>query len=80
MVPDEPSGYADHGFTESLARRDRGFLDAFGQRRLEFQVGDERFTLHKGDSIYFDSSVPHRGRSLGVEATALVVIHDSAKR
>lgn len=48
--------------------------------KVEFQVGDERFTLRKGDSIYFDSSVPHRGRCLGVEATALVVIHDSTKR
>lgn len=48
--------------------------------KVEFQIGDERFTLSKGDSVYFDSSVPHRGRSLGVEATALVVIHDSTKR
>jgi transcriptional regulator with XRE-family HTH domain len=47
---------------------------------VEFQVGDERFTLRKGDSIYFDSSVPHRGRSVGREAKALVVIHDTAKR
>ena len=47
---------------------------------VEFQVGDERFTLRKGDSIYFDSSVPHRGRSVGREARALVVIHDTAKR
>lgn len=48
--------------------------------KVELQVGDERFALRKGDSIYFDSSVPPRGRCLGVEATALVVIHDSTKR
>jgi transcriptional regulator with XRE-family HTH domain len=47
---------------------------------VKFQVGDERFTLRKGDSIYFDSSVPHRGWSAGPEARALVVIHDTAKR
>jgi len=47
---------------------------------VEFQVGDERFTLRKGDSIYFDSRVPHRGRSIGREAKALVVIHDTATR
>jgi mannose-6-phosphate isomerase-like protein (cupin superfamily) len=47
---------------------------------IEFQVGDERFTLRKGDSVYFDASVPHRGRSRGAGAKALVVIHDTAKR
>jgi transcriptional regulator with XRE-family HTH domain len=47
---------------------------------VEFQVGGEHFTLRKGDSIYFDSSVPHRGWSRGSEATALVVIHDAAER
>ena len=47
---------------------------------VEFQVGDERFTLKKGDSIYFDSSVPHRGWSRKSEAKALVVIHDTAKQ
>jgi transcriptional regulator with XRE-family HTH domain len=47
---------------------------------VEFQVGEERFTLRKGDSVYFDASVPHRGRSAGAEAKALVVIHDTAKR
>jgi mannose-6-phosphate isomerase-like protein (cupin superfamily) len=46
---------------------------------VEFQVGDERFTLRRGDSIYFDASVPHRGRSVGAQAKALVVIHDTAK-
>lgn len=45
---------------------------------VKFQVGDERFTLRKGDSIYFDSSVPHRGWSSGPAAKALVVIHDTA--
>jgi transcriptional regulator with XRE-family HTH domain len=47
---------------------------------IEFQVGDERFTLRKGDSVYFDASVPHRGWSRGAGAKALVVIHDTAKR
>ncbi len=43
--------------------------------RVAFQVGDERFTLGPGDSLYFDSAVPHRGWSLGREAKALVVMH-----
>lgn len=44
------------------------------QGRVAFQVGDERFTLGPGDSLYFDSAVPHRGWSLGREAKALVVM------
>lgn len=43
--------------------------------RVIFQVGDERHALHKGDSIYFDAAIPHRGWSIGRDATALVVIH-----
>lgn len=43
--------------------------------RVIFQVGDERWALVKGDSIYFDAAIPHRGWSVGRDATALVVIH-----
>jgi transcriptional regulator with XRE-family HTH domain len=43
--------------------------------RVVFQVGDERWTLEAGDSIYFDAAIPHRGWSVGAEATALVVVH-----
>ena len=42
---------------------------------VEFQVGDERWTLEEGDSIYFDAAIPHRGWSVGREAKALVVVH-----
>lgn len=35
----------------------------------------ERLILDEGDSLYLDASVPHRGRSLGGEAHALVVIY-----
>ena len=52
-----------------------------------FQVGDERWTLEEGDSIYFDAAIPHRGWSVGRDAKALVVVHatehpgaDSRKR
>ncbi len=43
--------------------------------RVMFQVGDDRWVLGKGDSIYFDAAIPHRGWSVGKDATALVVIH-----
>ncbi len=39
-----------------------------------FQIGDERWTLEQGDSLYFDAQVPHRGWSVGREARALVVV------
>lgn len=36
-----------------------------------------RWVLSPGDSAYFDSSIPHRGRSLEGESQALVVIYRS---
>jgi len=44
--------------------------------KVIFQVGDERWTLKEGDSIYFDAAIPHRGWSVGRDdAKALVVVH-----
>lgn len=47
--------------------------------KVTFQVGDERWNLSKGDSIYFDAAIPHRGWSVGRDATALVVIHAAGR-
>ncbi|MDQ3026966.1 MAG: helix-turn-helix domain-containing protein [Pseudomonadota bacterium] len=41
--------------------------------RVEWQAGSDKVILTPGDSIYFDSRLPHRGRALDGEATALVV-------
>ena len=35
----------------------------------------EKWMLEKGDSLYIDSQIPHRGRSLGADAQALVVVY-----
>lgn len=43
--------------------------------RVEWQVGVEKFVLEPGDTIHFDSRMPHRGRSLSGSATALVVMY-----
>lgn len=43
--------------------------------RVEFMAGPRKYLLEPGDSLYFDSALPHRGRSLGDEARALVVIY-----
>jgi len=44
--------------------------------RVEWQAGSEKVILTPGDSIYFDSRLPHRGRALDGEATALVVTYN----
>ena len=46
--------------------------------QIEFETGPatdcRTWILNPGDCIYFDSSVPHRGRSLAQDSTALVVV------
>lgn len=42
---------------------------------LEFRYGDNTVVLYEGDSIYFDSSIPHGYRGLGGPAKTLVVIY-----
>ena len=43
---------------------------------VEFEIAGKTLKLETGDSIYFDSSLPHRGKSIGgSNAQALVVIH-----
>ena len=42
--------------------------------RLELRVGEDKHELAEGDSVYFDSGVPHAYRRIGAKrATALVV-------
>lgn len=44
--------------------------------KLEFFTKDETIVLEKGDSIYFDSGIPHGYRGLGKEPPkALVVVY-----
>ena len=44
--------------------------------QLEFCYGEDTYILNPGDNIYFDSIVPHGGKSLGeMKAKLLVVIY-----
>ncbi|HKO69159.1 MAG TPA: XRE family transcriptional regulator [Burkholderiaceae bacterium] len=43
--------------------------------RVEFEVNGETYILEEGDSLYFDASLPHRGRALGASAKAIVVTY-----
>lgn len=43
--------------------------------KMEIQVGQGRYTLSRGDSLYFDGSVPHRCRNLASsEARCLCIV------
>jgi transcriptional regulator with XRE-family HTH domain len=46
--------------------------------RVEWQVGMDKFVLEPGDTIHFDSRIPHRGHCLSGPATALVVMYSPA--
>ncbi len=46
----------------------------------EFIYGEERYILNEGDSIYFDSIVPHSGRSIGDKRAKVLAVMYSYKR
>jgi transcriptional regulator with XRE-family HTH domain len=46
----------------------------------EFIYGDEKYVLEQGDSIYFDSSVPHSGRSIGEKRAKVLAVMYFYKR
>ena len=43
--------------------------------KVEWQAGSDKVILQPGDSVYFDSRLPHRGRALEGEASAIVVAY-----
>ncbi|MBN2124098.1 MAG: helix-turn-helix domain-containing protein [Deltaproteobacteria bacterium] len=46
----------------------------------EFLYDDTKYMLHEGDSIYFDSSIPHTGRSIGKKRAKILAVMYSYKR
>lgn len=42
--------------------------------RLELRAGDDRHELAEGDSVYFDSSVPHGYRRIAAKRTTALVV------
>jgi len=46
----------------------------------EFVYDDKKYTLHEGDSIYFDSRIPHTGRSVGNKRAKILAVMYSYKR
>jgi quercetin dioxygenase-like cupin family protein len=41
---------------------------------LELRAGENRHELSEGDSIYFDSTVPHGYRKVGPKRTTALVV------
>jgi transcriptional regulator with XRE-family HTH domain len=50
------------------------------QGAWEFIYGDKTYLFGPGDSIYFDSSVPHCGKSIGKERAKVLAVLYSVKR
>ena len=46
----------------------------------EFVYDNKKYTLHEGDSIYFDSRIPHTGRSVGNKRAKILAVMYSYKR
>lgn len=43
--------------------------------RVEFRTADQTHVLEEGDSLYFDSSIPHALRGIGGLAKSLIIIY-----
>jgi quercetin dioxygenase-like cupin family protein len=41
---------------------------------LELRAGEDKHELSEGDSVYFDSTVPHSYRRIGSRRTAALVV------
>lgn len=41
---------------------------------LEFLYGDQTYLLEEGDHVYFDSCIPHSGKSMGEKKAILLVV------
>ncbi|MCM2996101.1 helix-turn-helix domain-containing protein [Paenibacillus cellulositrophicus] len=46
--------------------------------RLEFILGNERFTLEEGDSIYYDARTPHSYKNIAEGETLLIAVPSPA--
>jgi transcriptional regulator with XRE-family HTH domain len=46
----------------------------------EFIYLDKKYILNEGDSIYFDSRIPHTGRSIGTKRAKILAVMYSYKR
>jgi len=71
----------ESGFDEPVLFSHEGeeFLFAI-EGSHEFTYGNRKYVLHEGDSVYFDSAIPHGGRSIGEKKAKLLAVMYSYKR
>lgn len=70
VVEIEPRDERDLLFNDHSGEEFHFILDGI----VEFRSAEQTHCLEKGDSIYFDSSIPHALRGIGGAATSLIVI------
>jgi mannose-6-phosphate isomerase-like protein (cupin superfamily) len=70
VVEIEPMEEKDLQFNDHQGEEFHFILDGI----VEFKSAEQIHRLEKGDSLYFDSSIPHALRGIGGVATSLIVI------
>lgn len=43
--------------------------------RVEYTIGEKKYMMEEGDSIFFDAKTPHNPRSIGADDALLLVIY-----
>lgn len=69
IVTVNPNVYREHVVTDCLE------IDYILSGEIEYELGDEKITLHKGDAIYYDGNFPHSMRTLGKEAAKMITMY-----
>ncbi|MFB4325919.1 Transcriptional regulator, contains XRE-family HTH domain [Paenibacillus sp. cl141a] len=69
-VLEEGAAYGDIGVGHSDGEE---FLFVHSGR-LEFMLGNERYTLEEGDSIYYDARIPHSYKNIWDGETLLIAV------
>lgn len=72
LIPDFKPG-------ESLQHDGEEFIYIL-EGMIEFFYGTDKYILTKGDCAYFESHIPHNGRSLGKEKAKVLIIMHPYKR
>lgn len=65
--------YAPDEFTSLFQHEGEEFIYVL-EGRVEFKYGEKTFILDEGDHAYFESRIPHTGRSIGDRRAKLMVV------
>jgi len=65
--------HSPHKITKMYSHEGEEFIYVM-EGALEFLYDDDIYFLEQGDSVYFDSCVPHGGKSIGEEKAKLLVV------